>query len=225
MIGLIPALGCTAPNPAFGEGTGSMGGDATGGDATGGVATMTTTGNATVPESTTDPDGTASTVGPEGTSTEDSTTGTIDRHCCGEDDCSDPVRECVCDLGPLICCDGGWTPACSDVVIACGGSCGGEVFPCCVPRPGPACSGVALIPGFCLANPECCLTEWGPACVNAYDAATGECGLVDCGLVHGTPGCDDPDIAECVCTTGGMPQCCTEAWDSECVAAVSRIPC
>jgi hypothetical protein len=226
MRGLIPALacacglGCTAPNPEFGD--------------TGLAETTASTGAGSTSASTTDPT-TDSTTDPSAGPTSDTgtvtgasetstgsvaeesspTTGVEANHCCGEDDCEDPIRACLCELTPN-CCEPPWGEECRGIAIACDGSCDGEVFPCCVPHPEPACSGVALLPGFCLAHAECCLLEWTPTCVSDYDLATGECGLESCAESHPSPGCDDPVLMECVCTEEGQTQCCTEVWDAAC---------
>lgn len=229
MRGVFPALaagvlGCTAPNPEFGD---TGGAEATtsptsGMTATETTATATTTTATTIDtsEPTTDPATESSATEPGTASLGDessSTTGAPANHCCGVDDCDDPIRECLCELDPENCCSAAdWAPTCPGIAIACGGSCNGEVFPCCVPHPEPACTGVALLPGFCLAHAECCLLEWTPSCVHAYDLTTRECGLEACDAPHSSPGCDDPDLMECVCTEEGQTQCCTEAWDAAC---------
>lgn len=212
-------LGCTAPNPEFGD-PGTAASTAATGE---GSTAASTTG------STTDPTagGPTGTDTDAGTSAAGSSSGSIDSesssatgmqayHCCGVDDCDDPIRACLCELTPN-CCEPPWGEECRSIAIACDGSCEGELFPCCVPHPEPACTGVALLPGFCLAHATCCIEEWTPTCVSDYDLATGECGLETCAAPHSTPGCDDPDLMECVCTEEGQTQCCTEQWDATCV--------
>lgn len=226
MRGLLPALtaacvlGCTAPNPEFG----GTGGAETTASPTSGMTTTTTTTAPTASDTsapTTDPatGSTASETSTGGVDTEgSSTTGGPANHCCGVDDCDDPIRACMCELDQENCCNPDeWGPTCPGIAIACGGSCNGEVLPCCVPHPDPACTGVALVPGFCLAHAECCLVEWTPTCVHDYNLETAECGLETCAAPHISPGCDDPDLMECVCAEEGQVQCCTEAWDAACV--------
>jgi hypothetical protein len=222
------AVGCTAPNPDFGDtSTGTSTGRTTTGAETSTGSTVSTTASTTMPETTedptTDPVTTSDTIDP-------STTGAPSVECCDNTDCSEDVLSCVCPLAQADCCSGEWGPSCPNIAVACGGVCDGVVYPCCEPRapidgmPQPACTGIQNLGGFCFANPECCLVEWTLVCVAAYGAATGECGLESCEVPHESPGCNDPAIVECVCETMELTPCCTQMWHDACVTAAAQCP-
>lgn len=214
----LAGVGCTAPNPDFGDTSTSA---ATTGAETSLETGTTTTATTAMPETSVDP-----TTDPTSSGGVDPvTTGAPSVECCDNEDCSEDVLSCVCPLAEANCCSGTWASTCPNIAIACGGVCDGVVYPCCEPRepidgmPQPACTGIQNLGGFCFANPECCLVEWTPTCVAAYDAATGECGLESCEVPHSSPGCGDPAIVECVCNEMNLPQCCTEMWHEQCVTA------
>jgi hypothetical protein len=215
------AIGCTAPNPDFGDDSTGGGTSTTRPDTsteTSVSTTVTTAMSETTDDPTTDPVTSSGPVDPV-------TTGEPSIECCDDDDCSEDVLSCVCPLAQTDCCSGTWESSCPNIAVACGGVCDGVVYPCCEPRapidgmPQPACTDIQNLGGFCFANPECCLIEWNAACVAAYGAATGECGLESCEVPHDSPICSDPAIVECVCGQMNLPQCCTEMWHADCVAA------
>lgn len=214
---VFAALGCTAQNPAFGDAT-------TGGASTG---TLASSGTTTTSDLGTTASGDAATSTSGGTTTtavepDDSSTGEPSRHCCGPEDCTNIVRECMCELSEQSCCGPEWGEECRHVAISCGGVCDGEIRDCCVPHVEPACTGVALIPGFCVLNLACCMSEWLPSCVVTYAATeNATCEFEPCGLPHASPGCDDGAVVDCVCGSDDptLAGCCTETWSAVCVEA------
>lgn len=220
MLLAFASLGCpTAPNPEFGDT--STGGGGTESDATTTSTTSTTTMTSTSASTTMPMTETGATM----TADESSSTGEPPRTCCNEDDCSQAVVDCMCELpGNESCCTGPWDPACENIAIACGGICDGVVYSCCEPQGMPACTGVQTIDNFCIGNFQCCVVEWQPSCVAAYDEATGACALETCMAAHASPGCERGDVMQCVCRDQDLPQCCTEMWHEDCVAAAMQCP-
>lgn len=61
----------------------------------------------------------------------------------------------------------------SGMISAIGGTGGNGLFSpagsCCQPGPGPGCDGSALEVCACELNPNCCVGEWGPECIDAAE--------------------------------------------------------
>lgn len=220
---MLAPVACTAPNPEFGETTGATEVSTSAMSAT--STAVTTTPMTSSQEVTSDASMTSS-VGETtlvSTTTDESSTGELDRHCCAAGDCSNRIRACLCEFpDELGCCDGEWGINCPGLAVACGGICMGEVRSCCVPSNLPACTGIVEeVSGFCLSNYQCCVAQWTPDCVVAYELLTGACGLQSCDAPHDTPGCEDPDIMNCVCEELQLPQCCEQQWHADCVEAAA----
>lgn len=207
-------VGCTAPNPDFGESSTTRADTSAGTSAETSTSTTMSTSVSSDPTDPTDP-----TTDPATSSgqVDPVTTGEPSFECCDDTDCSSDVLDCVCNLAAEDCCSGSWGDTCAGIAIACGGVCDGAVYSCCEPQNMAACTGVQNVGGFCFAHPSCCLVQWEASCIPDYDEATGECGLESCELPHASPGCDDAEIIKCVCDE--LPQCCTEQWHEQCVAA------
>jgi len=163
--------------------------------------------------------------------------------CCianGTPGCDDPaVTECVCDMDPY-CCESQWDSLCASEADECG-TCNGD---CCVGNDTPGCDDETCEASVCEADPYCCDTKWDGICAGAAEdmceiciagpvcgdgACTGDEGCEDCPedcgwcpgeggccIANGTPGCDDPDVTQCVCDMDAY--CCTNQWDSLCAS-------
>lgn len=158
--------------------------------------------------------------------------------CCAahpEVGCADPdLAACVCKQ-EASCCAFAWDAACVDLAEQCGGcgpetttggtttgeTTGGPSTMCCDPSDQPGC---AEDPGLetcvCALDGYCCDTAWDGQCV---DLAQSDCALEcvvapggDCCSAHGSPGCDDPPVEDCVCALDAY--CCDNEWDGICVS-------
>ncbi len=99
---------------------------------------------------------------------------------------------------------------------------------CCVAGDAPGCNNVKVEGCVCAAAPECCVDAWSLACVAKVDLLDcGDCGgpppKGECCEVGVVPGCADPAIEVCVCEQ--MPECCSDVWTAECVAAIEGLLC
>ena len=97
--------------------------------------------------------------------------------------------------------------------------------------------GSACTDDTCNANGSCEHTfntapcDDGNACTEDDICSEGECaGTIsdvcfqgDCCEVQLQPGCGDVDVRECVCAV--EPDCCSSAWDADCVALVTKSEC
>ncbi|MHC5029074.1 MAG: hypothetical protein ACYTGR_20175, partial [Planctomycetota bacterium] len=112
---------------------------------------------------------------------------------------------------------------CADV--SCGGGGGGG--DCCIANGSPGCDDAGCEATVCAADPFCCDTEWDQICA---DAAADLCGKLcggppptgcpgegNCCEPNGTPGCDDAECCELICSLD--PFCCDTEWDGLCAKA------
>lgn len=173
--------------------------------------------------------------------------------CCDEqwdDICAAQVVEFGCDscgLEPLCgdhICEGG------ENCYLCPADCGPCTGDCCVPQDGPGCQDLEVMMCVCDFNPSCCLDLWNQGCTDQVEKLNcGSCTPVpfcgdliclddencqtcpeDCGECAGpccephlAPMCDQPDVAECVCSQA--PHCCSLGWDETCVKLVEEGDC
>jgi hypothetical protein len=106
---------------------------------------------------------------------------------------------------------------------------GGGTFEgdCCEAKDTPGCEDETVTDCVCGMDDFCCDNKWDSTCVTL---AKSECGL-ECGDVPvdhdccatGTAGCDDPTVEACVCADDAF--CCSNSWDSMCVAKVGSLLC
>lgn len=159
----------------------------------------------------------------------------VDRYCCD----SEWDQTCVSEVDTLGCgrCTGtGGT----------GGTGGGAGSPgvgsCCEVHETPSCAGSAYA-CVCARDPYCCSTAWDQQCVLEVESfgcascpnGTGGVGGTggegtggrtqrgDCCEFHSNPGCDNAQIALCVCETDAY--CCETQWDNVCVEEVTSLNC
>jgi hypothetical protein len=151
--------------------------------------------------------------------------------------CSDDVVEaCVCAIDPA-CCESGWDELCAKHVIDAGcGSCDRGVgtndvpVDCCMPLEDPGCLDEVAADCVCEVDPFCCMVQWDQVCVDTGIAS----GCLACAEPLGPaatsccspqiePGCDDPEIEECVCATDAF--CCDSVWDDLCASEVESLGC
>lgn len=224
-------------------------GEATTGEATTGSTSgqtgTTTTGSTSDTESTTA--GTGRTTGrttgvsvgeTEPTATGMTVTGPDTDTEGGGGDCCEPqegpscgdraIAECVC-AEDSFCCDEQWDGQCAQLVEALGcGMCEGMMaLGCCDAHESPSCDDPEIAECVCAQDAYCCETSWDGQCVEEVElfGCSAECGggETPCCLPHGSPSCDEPEVAACVCDEN--PYCCEQMWDEECVAAVDKFGC
>ena len=121
---------------------------------------------------------------------------------------------------------------------------------CCVPHESPGCLDDAIAACVCEQDPFCCEIVWDDVCVAEIEEMDcGECKQMpfcgdgmcdefedcemcpedcfcpvnDCCMAHEEPGCEDDEIAECVCSQD--PFCCEVVWDQACVIEVEAFEC
>lgn len=134
----------------------------------------------------------------------------------------------VCGTDPS-CCTIAWDTPCADaanlVCSLCGATGTGGCF---VPHASPACNDATCCAAVCTADPFCCQENWDATCVlgasNLCSGGSGTCGDAgagSCTVAHPTPACSDGPCCEAVC--GADPTCCTNSWDTFCVAAAQVI--
>jgi hypothetical protein len=146
--------------------------------------------------------------------------GSCNGSCCtahGNPGCDDEaIEECVCQ-GDDYCCTAKWDASCVTMV---------EKYGCGSCQTNPFCGD-----GVCAGIENCytCAKDCGQCCGNGmcepqYAESCQSCAL-DCGVcpgqgscctAHKTPGCNDPDIQDCVCAMD--PFCCNNYWDEGCAA-------
>ena len=137
----------------------------------------------------------------------------------------------VCTIDPL-CCSVKWDNSCAVLAInlcrvpsssgwecPCEGSCF-EARPLDAPKPG--CDDVSCCAAICNVDELCCLENWDEVCAglaNFYCGSDLQCGSFSTGGClesSETPFCDDAACCSAVCAID--PSCCTNRWDSFCVA-------
>ncbi|MHC4429061.1 MAG: hypothetical protein ACYS0D_10750, partial [Planctomycetota bacterium] len=103
------------------------------------------------------------------------------------------------------------------------------VSDCCAPNGTPGCDDPDCEAIVCAIDPFCCDTEWDGICADEACELCGELcpgcppagacgpGSGDCFIPNGTPGCDDTECCELICSID--PFCCDVAWDTACANA------
>lgn len=138
---------------------------------------------------------------------------------CNDLDCCEAV--CAVDS---FCCTTEWDNSCAsqalDMCFTCGGVCG-EVGNCCQGHVGVGCADDACCNTVCTIDPECCYLQWDTLCADTAVDLCASCGNVcgsggDCCTAHPETGCNDEACCNAVCSIA--PLCCSEGWDSTCVA-------
>ena len=95
---------------------------------------------------------------------------------------------------------------------------------CYLQHPTPKCDDAECCALVCSLDPFCCSLRWDAICaitasLSCDPGDPGTCGDPNaggCDVPHGTPACSDAECCEAVCAKD--PTCCTQAWDSLCVA-------
>lgn len=135
----------------------------------------------------------------------------------------------VCEINPS-CCVNPWVGACvniADFITECVDvpGCGGPSCPgtgaCCEDNGTPGCTNEACCAAVCSFEPFCCNGTWDNVCAE-FAKALPECAEVpgceggpcpgaggDCCLAHGTPGCEDVDCCNLVCSAYPF-RCCSD---------------
>ncbi len=138
----------------------------------------------------------------------------------------DEVAACVCEAMPQ-CCEEGWGPECVAAVdmMECG-MCEMDAGDCCVENNSPACNQPDVAACVCESSPECCEDVWSQACADSVEILG--CGVCQfepgpCCEAGNGPGCEDPDIAACVCDVA--PGCCENEWNDVCADLVGFLGC
>lgn len=139
---------------------------------------------------------------------------------CDDSTCCD----LVCQYDPF-CCSSQWDGLCVTIAsITCTNlvcPCGSNPASCFSTHSSPGCNEKLCCYTVCTYDNFCCLVTWDSLCVafaNAWCSTNGACipGAGSCTVPHPTPGCDSPASC-CTFVCQIQPQCCTVAWDMECV--------
>ena len=94
---------------------------------------------------------------------------------------------------------------------------------CCAPSQFPGCSDATCCTKVCTLDPFCCDIGWDILCVNKANHLCESCrGATTCGAPSAndccapstTPGCNDAECCETICTFDFS--CCDTAWDANC---------
>ncbi len=107
---------------------------------------------------------------------------------------------------------------------------------CCEANGTPGCDNKPVEQCVCEADEWCCTNEWDAACsalieqLGCGHCAAGDGGDPppppedgDCCSEHGTPGCDEPEVEQCVCDI--EPFCCDNQWSAACTAVLEVHGC
>ena len=146
----------------------------------------------------------------------------------GTPGCDDAtVQNCVCAIDPL-CCQGVWDHQCVQLLEELGcGICEPGDNTCCTFNLTPGCQLPDVQDCVCQAEPSCCdvAGSWTSECVELVDTlGCGACATrTDCCQAHDAPGCEDPQIEECVCAQDAF--CCTNVWDGLCIDLAEQSGC
>ena len=170
-----------------------------------------------------------------------------------DDQCVEEVEQFGCGSCAVGGCGDGvcsGSESCVNCPNDCGGCQGSG--DCCLPNGTPGCQNVSIANCVCAGDAWCCSSEWDDQCVEEVTqfgcgvcqsqpacgdfqctgeescvtcpADCGSCqGSGDCCQPNGTPGCQDANIAGCVCGQDGW--CCSSEWDQQCVDEVTQFGC
>ena len=102
---------------------------------------------------------------------------------------------------------------------------------CCVVSNQPFCDDVMVAACVCAGDVFCCFTSWDSICVSEVESmGCGSCGggnpvqgPGNCCEPHGTPGCSNPSIQNCICAFDSY--CCEVEWDGICADEVEGDGC
>jgi hypothetical protein len=107
--------------------------------------------------------------------------------------------------------------------------CSGSLGTCCSAHGERGCSDTAIEACVCAQRSSCCDSAWDGACANLVTAGgCSACSSVmpkadKCCSASDQPGCSIDEVQQCVCQV--RPQCCAQAWDADCAAAVASLRC
>lgn len=159
-------------------------------------------------------------------------TGCADGECCNS----------VCYIDPF-CCEVRWDQICADgalqvcveicydqfgAPVPCYPDCGDALAGSCfVEHETPGCDDLQCCQNVCAIDPKCCDEFWDTPCVELAAVSCNECGDIyagSCLSPNPTPSCADAACCTAVCEDD--PFCCSDRWDSGCVAgAAGRREC
>ena len=169
------------------------------------------------------------------------------------EDAGESCKSCPEDCGqcPSSCGDG-QCDADNENCVSCGTDCGACNGDCCAANGTIGCQEPDIQACVCEMDPYCCNVQWDAICANeAEDDCGADCGVEpgcgdglcdadlgencfacsqDCGQCTGdccegnnSPGCQDPDITDCVCSK--EPACCQDVWYDKCAVLVEDFGC
>lgn len=148
--------------------------------------------------------------------------------------CSDALCcNTICQVDSF-CCDVQWDGACADeaqLTEECAGlqSCGeADGRSCYFASLQAGCSDASCCGLICDEfDPWCCDVRWDEVCASQAfvfcNPPSPGGGREPCDVRHATPGCNVPDCASRVCSVPGYETCCTNRWDTNCVAAADAL--
>jgi len=132
---------------------------------------------------------------------------------CNDEACCNTV--CAIDA---FCCDSEWDLLCAEQAFANCTECGDEDAGSCFEANGtPGCDDADCCATVCVEDAFCCETEWDSLCADTAAELCAGCGSEDAGdcfFANGTPGCEDLECCQAVCSID--PFCCESQWDSLC---------
>jgi len=99
--------------------------------------------------------------------------------------------------------------------------CEGFAGNCCLKGDLPGCGDLSCCEAVCKLDPLCCETGWDGVCAREAIQICASCpgsgcefAAGDCNEAHETPGCNDQELCELICSCD--PYCCDVSWDEYC---------
>jgi hypothetical protein len=128
----------------------------------------------------------------------------------------------VCALDAY-CCDVEWDCVCAERA---GQLCGQKACPgegsCLEEHASSGCADEFCCNTVCLSDPDCCRFGWDDLCVQRAQEVCAACpGTGRCDVGHATPGCDNRDCCQAVCTA--EESCCQGQWGLGCVQRAGQL--